>query len=92
MAEDTIIHINPYNAASQLCYPVVWKVTANGVHVIVSPNGSMNNIVGEENVDKFIDNYKEKHLEQNLKDKAERIEKRRLEEMRGLEARANNAN
>ena len=62
MTPDTIITQYPYADAKRLGHPVIWKVTANGVHVIISPNGVMNNIIGLENVDKFIDAYKEKYL------------------------------
>ena len=82
---DTILNRNANADAKELCYPVIERLTENGVYVIISPSGAMNNIVGEDKANEFIEKYKEKYLESNLVEQAERREKRRVQEVAKLE-------
>ena len=61
MTPDTIHTLSPYADAKRYGRPVLWKVTPNNVHVIISPDGHMNNLVGREAADKFITNYIERN-------------------------------
>lgn len=61
MIPDIIHTFYPYADAKRDGRPVLWKVTQNNVHVLISPDGHMNNIVGSEAADNFITNYVERN-------------------------------
>ena len=60
---DTILNRNAHADAKGLGYPVTERLTSNGVYVIISPNGAMNNIVGIDMAEQFIAKYIERHKE-----------------------------
>ena len=60
---DTIFCRNAISEAKRCCYPVIERLTANGVYVTISPNGAMNNIVGIDMAEQFIAKYIERHKE-----------------------------
>lgn len=46
--------LDAYRDAQKTGVPQVYAILPNGVHIIITPNGAMHNVWGEENAQKII--------------------------------------